>query len=115
MAIRTNTRSNPNVESFQDIFYQESLIQRVNKMQRLVKKFSFPTKGVVSVNDKCEHCDEEFGLAFPRTQSESILSELVSDTYAFEFSCFSWSPHTLEYLGKDIQYFPNPECATLLN
>ena len=61
-------------------------------MQRLVRNFSFPTKGVVSVNDKCEHCDEEFGLDFPRTQSESILSELVSDTYAFKFSHIPWSP-----------------------
>ena len=79
-------RRNIDAESFQDIFYQESLIQRVNKMQRLVKIFSFPTKGVVSINDKCEHCDEEFGIDFPRTKSESTLSEVVSDTYAFEFS-----------------------------
>ena len=55
-------RRNPDVEYFQEFFYPYSLIQRVNKLQRLVKTLSFPAEGVVSVNDISEHCNEEFGL-----------------------------------------------------
>ena len=109
MARRTNTRSNPDAESFQEIFDPESLIRRANKLQRLVITLSLPTKGVVSVNDICEHCDEEFGLPFPRTKCESILSEVVYDTYAFDFSYIPWSPWTSEPIGRYLQHFPDPE------
>ena len=85
-------RTNPDVESFQEIFDPESLIRRANKLQRLVKNLYLPTEGVVSVNDIFEHCDEEFGLALPTTKSESSLSEVVFDTSTFEFSRISWPP-----------------------
>ena len=99
MAKITNTRRNPDVEYFQEFFDPYSLIQRVNKMQRLVKTLSLPTEGVVYVDDISEHYDEEFGIAFPRTKSKSNLFEVVYDTYAFEFSHISWSPHNSEPLG----------------
>ena len=102
MTRRTNTRSNPDVESFQDIFYSESLLRRTNKLQRLVITLSLPAEGVVSVNDISEHCDEDFGIAFPRDKSESILSEVASDTSAFEFSHISCSPQTSNPQGRDL-------------
>ena len=71
------------------MFDPESLIRRANKLQRLVRNISLPIESVVSVNDISEHCDEDFVLAFPKTKYESNLSELVSDTSAFEFSHFS--------------------------
>ena len=55
---RTNTRSNPAVESFQEIFDPESLIKKDNKMERLDIKLSLPAKYVVSINDISEHCGE---------------------------------------------------------
>ena len=76
---------NPDAESFQDIFYPESLIQRPNRLQRLAITLSFHTESVVSVNDISEHCNEDFGLTFPRTKYEPNLFDLVSDTSAFDF------------------------------
>ena len=54
-------------------------------MQSLVINISFPAEGVIFVSDISKHCDEEFGLTLPITKSESILSRLVSDTFAFDF------------------------------
>ena len=85
-------RSNPDAGSFQEVFDPESLIRRANKFQRLVRTLSLPIEVVVSVNDISEHCDEEFGIAFPRTKSESSLTEVVSNTSSFEFFRISWSP-----------------------
>ena len=51
-------RSNPDVESFQEVFDPDNLIRRDNKLQRLVRTLSFPTEGVVCVNDISEHYDE---------------------------------------------------------
>ena len=72
-------------------------------MKRLVITLSFPTKGFVSVNDISEHCYEEFRLAFPRTKSESNLSEVVSDTFIFEFSRISVE-FSYAYLAKTSVY-----------
>ena len=44
-------------------------------MQRLVINISFPIEGAIFGSDIYEHCDEEFGLTFHRTKSESILFE----------------------------------------
>ena len=73
-------------------FYPESLIWRENRFQRLVKILSFPTEGDISVSDISEHCNKELGLTFPRTKYESSLSNLVYDTYTFDFPYISWSP-----------------------
>ena len=62
-------------------------------MKRLVITFSFPTEGVY-VNDISEHCNKEFGLAFPRTKYESILSKVTYDTFSFDFPHISLSPQT---------------------
>ena len=85
-----------------------------NKLQRFVITLSLPIEGVVSVNYISKHCDEEFGLAFPRTKFESSLFEVVFDTFAFEFSRISWSPQTLESLGRDSLYLPNPDYLTFV-
>ena len=85
-------------------------MRRANKLQRLVINISLPIEGVVSVNDISEHCDEEFSLAFPRTKYDSNLYEVVFDTFAFEFSCISWSPQTSKPLERNTQHFPDPEC-----
>ena len=106
-------RRNPDAKPFQDIFDPNNLIQRANRLQRLSRTLSFPIQGVFSVNDISEHCNEEFGIAFPRTKSDSSLSEVVFDTSAFDFPCISWSSQTSEPLGMDFQHFPTPECPTL--
>ena len=55
MTRRKNTRRNPDVESFQEVFDPEILIRRANRLQRLAITLSFPTESVVSVNDISEH------------------------------------------------------------
>ena len=76
-ARRTTTRSNPDDESFQEIFDLESLIRKANKLQRLDINFSLPAEGVVSIDDISEHCGEELEIVFPNAKSEFSLSEVV--------------------------------------
>ena len=54
-------------------------------LQRLVRNISFHAEGAIVVSDISEHFNEEFGLTFPGTKSESSLSDLVFDTSAFDF------------------------------
>ena len=82
-------------------------------MQRLVRNISFPTECAIAVSDISEHCNEEFGLTFPRTKSESDVSNLVSDTSAFDFPLISWSPLTSKPRGEDFQHLHDPNFPTL--
>ena len=91
---RTHKRRNPDAVSFQVIFDLKSLISRANRMQSLVINISFSIEGVIFLSDISKHYDEEFGLTFTRTKFESSVSDLVSDTSAFDFPHISWSPHT---------------------
>ena len=91
-ARRTHMRRNADAKSFQEVFDPKILIQKANRLQRLVRNISFPTEGDISVSNIYENCSEEFGLTIPITKSESNLSELVFDTSAFDFPYISWSP-----------------------
>ena len=105
----THTRRNPNAKSFQEVFYPESMIQRTNRLQRLVRNLSFPVEGSIYVGDISEFCNEDLGLIFHRTKYKSSLSGLVFDPSTFDFPYISWSPVTSEPLGEYFQHLPNPE------
>ena len=107
-------RINSDVESFQEVFDPESLIQRENRLPRLVKILSFPTNSAIYVGDISEHCNEECGLSFPRSKSQSSLFDLASDTSAFDFPYISWSPRTSEPLGSGFLYLLDPS-SPLIN
>ena len=82
-------------------------------MQSLVINLSFPAEAVIFVSDISEHYDEEFGITFTRTKFEPSVSDLVSDTFASDFSHISWSPLISKPLGKYFQHQPEPKCPTL--
>ena len=87
-------RRNSDVESFQEVLDPESLIQRENRLPRLVRILSFPVDSAIFVGNISKHCNEECGLSFPRYKSESSLSDLASDTSTFDFPYITWSPQT---------------------
>ena len=97
-------RRNSDVESFQEVFDPETLIQRENRLPRLVRILSFPADSAISVGNISEHCNKECGLSFPISKYESSLSDLASNTSAFDFPCISWSPWTSEPLGSGFLY-----------
>ena len=105
-------RRNSDVESFQEVFDPESLIQRENRLPRLVKILSFPTNSAISVGDIFGRCNEECGLILSITKSKSSLSDLELDTSAFEFPRIAWSPLAPESPVRVLPYLPESECLT---
>ena len=93
-ARRTNTRSNPDAKPFQELFDQEKMIRKAKKQKRSVtpqlhRNFSLPAEGVISIHDISEHFSEEFEPNFPKTKSQSSLSEATLDPSEFEFTHIS--------------------------
>ena len=88
----THTKRNPHAESFQVVFDPEILIREVHRLERLVKNFYFSADSVICIGDIFERCNEECGLAIPRTKSEYRLPNLAYDTSAFNFPYIAWSP-----------------------
>ena len=104
-ARKISTRSNPDVEPLQRVFDLESLIRTVNKLKRLVpfslyRTSSLPSEGAAFIDDISEHGGQNFDLIFPRTKSESSLSEAVFDPSQFDFSRTSWLLETSTFVEE---------------
>ena len=89
-ARKISTRSNPDAEPLQIVFYLESLIRTTNKLKRLVqfslyRTSSLPSEGTTFIDDISEHGGQNFDLILPRTKSESSLSKVVFDPSPFDF------------------------------
>ena len=104
-ARKISTRSNPDAEPLQRVFDPESLIRTANKIKRLVpfslyQTSSLPSEGTTSIDDISEHGGKNFDLNFPRTKSESSLSEVVFNPSPFDFLHTSWLLETSAFTDK---------------